>query len=71
MAQGHNPLSVGKSCLYFPVSHNKHLAQGHFLIDARTANGAGNFPGKHIYFGPKGKDFPDWKAVLNYMKPLA
>ena len=53
------------------LSHNKHLAHGHFLIDDRTANGAGQFPGKHIHFGPEGTDFPDWKSVIAYMKKLA
>ena len=54
------------------LSHNKHLAKGDFLIDDRTANGAGKFPGKHIHFGPKGhKDFADWKAVVAYMKRIA
>lgn len=53
------------------LSHNKHLAHGDFLIDDRKANGADKFPGKHIYFGPKGdKDFADWKAVVTYMKHL-
>ncbi len=52
------------------LSHNKHLASGDFLIDDRTANGADKFPGKHIYFGPNGKGFEDWKAVLAYMKNL-
>jgi len=53
------------------LSHNKHLAKGDFLIDDRTANGAGDFAGKHIQFGPEGKDFADWKAVISYMKHLA
>lgn len=53
------------------LSHNKHLTHGDFLIDDRTANGAGNFPGKHIYFGKEGKGFEDWKAVISYMKYLA
>ena len=53
------------------LSHNKHLAMGDFLIDDRTANGAGEFAGKHIHFGPEGKDFADWKAVIGYMKNLA
>lgn len=53
------------------LSHNKHLALGDFLIDDRTANGAGEFPGKHIHFGPNGdKDFTDWKAIIAYMKNL-
>ena len=53
------------------LSHNKQLAKGDFLIDDRTENGAGKFPGKHIHFGPTGKDFADWKAVISYMKNLA
>lgn len=53
------------------LSHNKHLAKGDFLIDDRTANGAGNFKGKHVHFGPNGKNYPDWKAVIAYMKHFA
>ncbi|WP_223883427.1 5' nucleotidase, NT5C type [Arenibacter lacus] len=53
------------------LSHNKHLAKGDFLIDDRTANGAGKFAGKHIHFGAEGKGFEDWKAVIAYMKNLA
>lgn len=53
------------------LSHNKHLAHGDFLIDDRTANGAGNFPGKHIHFAQEGRGFDDWKAVIAYMKNLA
>lgn len=53
------------------LTHNKHLANGDFLIDDRIANGAGEFPGKHIFFGPDGhKDFGDWKAVVAYLKRL-
>ncbi|WP_223883464.1 5' nucleotidase, NT5C type [Arenibacter lacus] len=53
------------------LSHNKHLVRGDFLIDDRTANGAGKFPGKHIHFGEKGKGFEDWKAVRAYLKNFA
>jgi len=53
------------------LSHNKHLAIGDFLIDDRTANGAGEFPNKHIHFFEKGKGFEDWKSVISYMKNLA
>lgn len=53
------------------LSHHKNLAKGDFLIDDRTANGAGNFTGKHIHFAAEGKGFPDWKAVIAYMKNLA
>lgn len=53
------------------LTHNKHLANGDFLIDDRIANGAGDFPGKHIYFGPDGhQDFADWKGVVAYLKRL-
>jgi|AntDeeMinimDraft_4_1070355.scaffolds.fasta_scaffold03640_5 5'(3')-deoxyribonucleotidase len=53
------------------LSHNKHLAKGDFLIDDRKKNGAGEFSGKHLYFGPEEeKDFKDWKAVIAYMKNL-
>lgn len=47
-------------------SHNKHLNVGDFLIDDRTANGAGEFTGKHIHFGSK--EFPDYDSVLRYLK---
>ncbi|HET8839009.1 MAG TPA: hypothetical protein VFM82_08485 [Flavobacteriaceae bacterium] len=53
------------------LSHHKHLLKGDFLIDDRIANGAGEFSGKHIFFGPEGKDFADWKAVVSYLKKLA
>ena len=46
-------------------SHNKHLNTGDYLVDDRTANGAGEFTGEHIHFG-KG-DFPDWKRVKEYL----
>lgn len=47
------------------LSHNKHLNRGDYLIDDRTANGARDFPGKHIHFGEK--PFSDWDAVLDYL----
>ena len=46
-------------------SHNKHLNIGDFLIDDRTANGAGDFTGEHIHFGTP--DFPDWDTVTAYL----
>jgi|26BtaG_2_1085354.scaffolds.fasta_scaffold03372_4 hypothetical protein len=52
------------------LSHNKHLLNGDYLIDDRTANGAGKFPGKHIHFNEEGKGFGDWKAVVAYLKNL-
>lgn len=47
------------------LSHNKHLNFGHYLIDDRTANGAGQFMGKHIHFGTD--EFPDWHSVVAYL----
>ena len=46
------------------LSHNKHLNRGDFLIDDRTANGAGSFQGELILFGSD--EFPDWKSVTKY-----
>lgn len=53
------------------LSHNKHLAAGDFLIDDRTANGAGKFSGRHLFFGPEEeKEFKNWNEVIGYMKNL-
>jgi 5'-nucleotidase len=46
-------------------SHNKHLNIGDFLIDDRTANGAGEFTGEHIHFGTE--KFPSYKSVREYL----
>ena len=46
-------------------SHNKHLNHGDFLIDDRTANGAGDFNGVHIHFSSE--KFPNWDAVLKFL----
>ena len=48
------------------LSHHKHLNAGDFLIDDRTKNGAGQFTGKHVHFGQP--EFPDWAAVMAYMR---
>ena len=48
------------------LSHNKHLLRGDYLIDDRTANGAGEFEGKLIQFGTQ--DFPDWETVLDFLE---
>ena len=48
------------------LSHHKNLNKGDFLIDDRTKNGADKFEGKHIHFGQE--PFPNWDAVINYMK---
>jgi 5'(3')-deoxyribonucleotidase len=47
------------------LSHNKHLNKGHYLIDDRKANGAGDFEGEHIHFGQE--PFPNWDTVLDYL----
>jgi 5'-nucleotidase len=47
------------------LSHNKHLNIGDYLIDDRTANGAGKFTGEHIHFGSD--KFPNWDSVLEYL----
>lgn len=50
------------------LTHHKDLNIGDFLIDDRPNNGAKDFTGKLIAFG--GDEFPDWDAVLRYMKVL-
>lgn len=47
------------------LSHNKHLNLGDYLIDDRTANGAGQFTGEHIQFGSV--RFPTWDSVVYYL----
>jgi 5'(3')-deoxyribonucleotidase len=48
------------------VSHNKNLMIGDYLIDDRTANGAGEFKGELIQFGTE--KYPNWTEVLSYLK---
>lgn len=48
------------------LTHHKDLNRGDFLIDDRTKNGASGFQGTHILFGSA--QFPNWDAVLNYIK---
>jgi len=48
------------------LSHHKNLNVGHYLVDDRTKNGADRFPGEHIHFGSD--KFPDWQAVVAYLK---
>ena len=47
------------------LSHNKHLNDGDFLIDDRTANAADKFKGEHIHF--LSEKFKNWDDVLNYL----
>lgn len=51
------------------LSHHKQLNRGDFLIDDRKKNGADKFEGELILFG--GPDFPDWQAVLRYLRTRA
>ena len=51
------------------LSHHKNLNAGDFLIDDRTRNGVDRFPGKHIHFGTSA--FPDWTAVMGYLRSRA
>ncbi len=48
------------------LSHHKNLNHGDYLIDDRTRNGADRFVGEHIHFGTE--RFPDWRAVMDYLK---
>ena len=51
------------------LSHHKNLNRGDFLVDDRDKNGADRFKGELVRFGSE--DFPDWDAVLKYLRPLA
>ena len=48
------------------LSHRKDLSIGDYLVDDRTANGAGEFTGELILFGSE--HFNDWKTVVNYLE---
>jgi len=48
------------------LSHHKNLNAGHFLVDDRLKNGADKFQGEHLHFGTS--KFPDWDAVLTYLR---
>ena len=47
------------------ITHLKNLLIGDYLIDDRTANGAGDFKGEHIHFATD--EFPNWEAVLKHL----
>jgi 5'-nucleotidase len=49
------------------LSHHKNLNHGDFLVDDRPNNGADQFNGELLRFGTP--EFPDWKAVLDYLLP--
>jgi len=47
------------------LCNHKNLLRGDYLIDDRTANGAGEFDGELIQFGTD--KHPDWKTVIKYL----
>lgn len=51
------------------LTHHKNLNAGDFLVDDRNKNGADRFQGEHILFGSE--RFPDWKAVVAYLRDKA
>jgi len=51
------------------LTHHKHLNHGDFLIDDRTKHGVDCFGGEHIHFGTM--QFPDWTAVMAYLRTRA
>ena len=54
------------------VTHRKDLLMGHYLIDDRTKNGAGDFMGEHLHFGwswenKEWNKFHSWDTILDYL----
>jgi len=54
------------------ISHRKDLLMGDFLIDDRTANGAGEFKGKLLKFGwayekQEWNEYRNWKQILKVL----
>ncbi len=47
------------------MTHRKDLVYGDYLIDDRTANGAGEFKGEHIHFGTE--KYQNWENVVDYL----
>ena len=48
------------------LSHHKNLNRGDYLIDDRSANGAGGFEGEWLQYGPDAA-FPSWASVTDYL----
>ena len=48
------------------LSHHKNLNDGDFLVDDRLKNGVDKFKGEHIHFDTP--EFPNWEAVVRYLK---
>lgn len=54
------------------ITHRKDLLIGDYLIDDRTANGAGKFKGKLLHFGWNYEkkmlnEYPDWDSILKVL----
>lgn len=50
------------------LTHRKDFAIGDILVDDRKKNGAGEFKGRHIWFGQE--EFPTWKETLRELKHI-
>lgn len=50
------------------LCHHKDFLKGDFLVDDREKNGAKEFSGEWIHFGSH--VFPDWDAVVHYLKKV-
>lgn len=50
------------------LTHRKDLAIGDILVDDRKKNGAGEFTGRHIWFGQK--EYPTWKQTLRELRNI-
>jgi 5'-nucleotidase len=51
------------------ISHLKNMLIGDYLIDDRTANGAGEFKGELLRFGwhyenETWNEYPNWESIL-------
>ena len=52
------------------LTHHKNLNRGDYLVDDRAeSNGVDRFEGEHVHFGSEA--FPDWQAVLHYLRGKA
>ena len=47
------------------ITHRKDMLMGHYLIDDRITNGAGEFVGEHLHFGTE--SYPNWNSVVEYL----
>jgi len=51
------------------LTHHKDLNKGDYLIDDRVRHGAADFAGELLEFGSQ--RFPDWDAVVRYLRAVA